>query len=219
MENYEKRYQHYDEKERRFVLPPRTKFNMELLPILQNLVSVGMTESDIGAIVGYQGKHSDDWLNELKRHNPDVKAACKVGKQIADSFLVAQMFRSAIGYEYEEVDEEYKMDEDGELVKVGEKVKKKHQPGNAQLAMFVLTNHLPEQYKHRIETTKKGFLVDVSTELSADQIEKLAGALLEGTRKEIQVEPRKYVESTVIASCMDAGPCVLHGAIDVPETV
>ena len=188
-----KRYQRWMDKERKFVLPPRTEFNLELLPIIQNLVSVGMTESDIGAIVGYQGKNSEKWIAGLKQSNPEVAEACQIGKRIADSFLVAQMYKSAIGYDYQETEQKYKIDkETGDKVLVEEKVLHKHQPGNAQLAMFALTNHLPEQYKHRIDVNKKGFLVDVSTELSADQIEKLAGALLEGTRE------IKHVDSIVV---------------------
>jgi len=35
-------------------------------PIVQNLVATGMTESDIGVIVGFQGKNSNDWLNEFE---------------------------------------------------------------------------------------------------------------------------------------------------------
>jgi len=47
-----------------------------------------------------------------------------LGRQIADSIQVAEMYKSAIGYDYPEVDEEYKVEKDektGEekLVKVG----------------------------------------------------------------------------------------------------
>jgi hypothetical protein len=166
----------WSEKERKFVLPKYTHWDTKFLPVIQNLVSVGMTEADIGAMVGFQGVHAEDWLNELKRHHPEVKEAAAIGKQIADSVLVAQMYRSAVGYDYEEV--EYRRDkETGEMVE--SKRVLKHQPGNAQLAIFMATNHMPDQYKNRVEQTKRSFIINASGEMSEDQISKLAGRLLE----------------------------------------
>jgi len=167
---------------------------MALLPIVQNLVASGMTESDIGVIVGFQGKNSDDWLNELKRHHPEVVDAYKAGRQIADSIQVAQMYKSAIGYDYEEVDEEWEVVQDKTdptklyEVKVGEKRKHRHQPGNAQLAIFLATNRMPEQFKNRVETTKKSFIINGKVELSGDQIERLAGKLFDEARQVKQIE-------------------------------
>lgn len=175
-------------KDRKFTLPLRTRFDMALLPIVQNLVAAGMTESDIGVIVGFQGKNSDDWLNELKRKHPEVMDAYHAGRQIADSIQVAEMYRSAIGYDYEEVDEEFSVNEEGELIKVGEKHKHRHQPGNAQLAIFLATNRMPDQFKNRIETTKKSFTINGQVELSGEQIERLAGKLLDEGRRVKQVE-------------------------------
>lgn len=181
----------WSEKQRKFVLPKYTRFNTILLPVLQNLTALGLTESDIGAIVGFQGKNADDWLNDLKRHHPEVKDACAIGKTVADSFLVAQMFRSAIGYEYEEV--EYKRDkETGEMVEYKRTVR--HQPSNAQLAMFLAVNRMPDQFKQKVEVTKKTFNIDGKIEVSADQIERLAGALINEAKKV------KQVENTVIES-------------------
>ncbi len=184
-------------KERKFKLPPRTRFDMALLPIIQNLVAAGMTESDIGAIVGYQGKNADDWLNELKRQHPEVMDAYKAGRRIADSIQVAEMYKSAIGYDYQEVEEEYKITVDPDTgeeitVKTGAKVKHKHQPGNAQLAIFLATNRMPDQFKNRIEATKKSFIINGQVELSGDQIERLAGKLFDESRKV------KQIESTVV---------------------
>jgi hypothetical protein len=173
----------WSSKQRKYNLPKRTAFDLVLLPILQNLTAVGMTESDIGAIVGFQGKHSEDWLNELKRNHPEVKDACRVGKEIADSFLVAQMYRTAVGYDYAEIEEIYELDGEGNNVQVGAKRKIKHQPANPQMAMFMACNRMPELFKNRVEQTKKSFIISTNGELSGNQIERLAGLLLEESEK------------------------------------
>ena len=129
------------------------------------------------------------FADEFEKNHPEVKDAAQIGKMIADSFLVAQMYKSACGYEY--VEEEWKLDEKThEMVKVKEKVV--HQPANAQLAMFMATNRMPEQFRHKIELTKKGFIIDSTSEVSSDQIERLAGALMDESKRV------KQIESTVI---------------------
>jgi hypothetical protein len=182
-------------KERKFTLPERARFDIRMLPVIQNLVAMGLTESDIGMVVGYQGANTVDWLHNLKKKHPEVVEACKAGARMADSFLVAQMFRSAIGYDY--VEEEWGYNKDGEWVKKKESIK--HQPANAQMAIFMATNRMPEQFKHRVDLTKRGLIIDNTEELSSEQIEKLAGALLEEANKTklltADVVDAKFVET------------------------
>ena len=176
---------HWGDKERKYVLPARTQYDPNFLPVLQNLTALGLTESDIGAIVGYQGAHSEDWLGNLKQRYPEVKEACDIGARTANANLVAHMYKTATGYDY--VEEEYRRDpETGEMVLY--KMVPKHQPGNATMAMFIATNRMPEQFKHRIETTRKSFIIDAKGELSSEQIEKLAGTLMEESRRVKQIE-------------------------------
>lgn len=173
------------EEDRVYKLPLRTKYNPQFLPAIQNLTAMGLTESDIGTIIGFSGKNPDDWINELKRKHPEVRDAAAIGKQIADSFLVAQMYKSACGYEYTK--QKYRKNKDtGEMELIEETVE--HQPANAQLAMFIATNRMPEQFKHKIELSKKGFIIDSSTEATSDQIERLAGALLDESKRVKQIE-------------------------------
>jgi len=184
----------YDESKRVFVLPKGTHFDTRILPIIQNLTAMGLTESDVGTIVGYQGENAVDWIEGLKKHWPDVKDALDIGRKIADSNLVAQMYKSACGYEYTK--RKFKKDkETGEMVLIEEVVE--HQPANAQLAMFVASNRMPEQFKHRIDVTKKGFVIDATQEISAEQIEKLAGALMK------EAEKTKIIESEVIEASFE----------------
>lgn len=175
-------------KERKYVLPKGTRFDTKLIPIIQNLVAAGLTESDIGMIVGYVGENAEDWLKNMKQIHPELKDACKIGKKTSNALLVAQMFRSATGYDYEESDHKPNP-ETGEIEL--DKVKVKHQPGNGALAMFLATNLMPDQFKHKVELTKSGYVLDESSELSSDQIEKLAGRLLEESKrvKELETAP------------------------------
>ena len=176
---------HWGDKERKYVLPERTQYDPNFLPVLQNLVALGLTESDIGAIVGYQGAHSEDWLGNLKQRHPEVQDACEIGARVSNANLVAHMVKAANGYNYEEV--KYRRDTDtGEMVEYERTLK--HHPANPTLAMFVATNRMPDQFKHRIETTRKSFIIDAKGELSSAQIEKLAGTLMEESRRVKQVE-------------------------------
>lgn len=183
----------WDSKERKFVLPKGSQFDTSLLPVIQNLTAQGLTEADIGRIVGFQGAEAASWLSHLKQRNDMVHDAAEVGYRMADAALVAQMYRAAVGYDYEEVEENYGIDKlTGEWGLKGKKVKTKHQPPNPQLAIFLAVNHMPDLYKNRVETTKNGFQIHASTELSAEQIAGLAGKLMDESRK------RKQIDSTVV---------------------
>lgn len=183
----------YDEEQKKFVLQKRSFFDSNWLPIIQNLTAQGFTESEIGAIVGFQGENTQSWIPNLMQANPDVRDALKIGRKVADANLVANMYRSAVGYDYEEYEEEETIDgKDGPSVK--NKIKHKHQPGNAQLAIFLAINHMPEQYKNRVETTRRGFTLNTNVEISSEQIEKLAGKLADTARQVKQIES-KIVET------------------------
>jgi hypothetical protein len=182
----------------KYYLPAKSFFPTSLLPVIQNLTALGLNPSEIGTVCGYSGEHSEDWLRNLKQNNSDVLDAVKEGKKIADAALVAKSYQNACGYDYQETEDLYNEVQDPsdpentKTVKISTKVKTKHQPGNPTLAMFLLTNHLPNLYKNRIEQTRKGFVINATTELSGEQIERLAGALMSG------VQERKQIDSKVI---------------------
>lgn len=174
----------FDENKNKFILKKGSFFDTNLLPIIQNLTAQGFTEAEIGAIVGYQGENAGSWIAGIMKSNPEVKDAIKIGRKIADANLVANMYKSAIGYEYEETEEIVSGD------KITIKKKHKHQPGNSTMQMFLAVNHMPEQYKNRVETTKKGFVLNTNVEISGEQIEKLAGKLLDTAKQVKQVESK-----------------------------
>ncbi len=196
-----KRLKEFDESKRKFVLPKQAHLDLALLPVIQNILAMGGTEADVGMIVGFQGEDARDWLHNRAKSSEDVKLAIKAGHRMANALLVAQMFRSAIGYDYDETVDEYKYyDHAGtklkKPVKVSTKVYKKHQPGNALLATFLSENRMPDLFKRRVELTKKNLNFNVDVEATADQIAELAGKVVEFANE------RKQIKSTVI----DLGP-------------
>lgn len=196
-------------KDKKFVREKGTKYSSELLPILQNLTALGFTESDVGVIAGYQGKRSRDWLDNLKKHYPDVKLACQAGAQLANINLVSKMYQAAVGYDYVEKEQEYTFVQDPKdatktkRVLVKEKEKTKHNYGSPHLAMFLACNRMPEYFSNRVEITKKGLSVHLDGELSGAQIERLAGKLIEAAveKKEdskLPIEPEKLADKKVL---------------------
>jgi hypothetical protein len=178
----------YDDEQQKYVLQKRSYFDSNWLPIIQNLTAQGFTEAEIGAVVGYQGENTGIWISNLMQANPEVKDALKTGRRIADANLVANMYHTAVGYDYEEVEEI----ETPKGVTIKRKLK--HQPGSPQMQIFLACNHMPELYKNRVETTKRGFTLNTNVEISGEQIEKLAGKLLDTARQVKQIQS-KVVET------------------------
>lgn len=181
----EKKKSSWDQKERKFKLNPYARFDSSMLPMIQNLLGSGCTVKDIGMIVGYQGNQAENWLMNLKRRNEDVALACDTGYQMANTMLIAQCFREAVGYDYQEEDVEYKMIQDPQNptelkeIPIKKTVHHKKKVGNPQLLMFMMENHMPEDYKRRQEIIRKNLNWDLKTEPTAAQIDKLFGKLCE----------------------------------------
>lgn len=177
-------------KKRKHKLHKNAKFDTTLIEPIKNMISFGFTEKDIGLLIGVSGLTIKKW----KQRYPDLKEACQEAKSVAASHLVAQMVRTAMGYRYEEVVNTYvprrelleaeelegldELDPD-EMVLKSRKVTEKHQPGNAQLAMFVATNILPRQFSNRFEIDKKESKIVIKAELTGEEIRGFAGKLLE----------------------------------------
>jgi len=139
-----------------YQLALRSRFNADLLPAIQNLTSLGCSESDIGVILGYSGKNPREWLAGLKKRNIDVAEACALGKKMARIALVARAFQAAVGYDYTETDIIYRMcDKDGvELKKpipIEKKVKEKHAKSNPEMIKRLLSKCFPEEFEEDLE--------------------------------------------------------------------
>jgi len=186
----------WDKKERKWELAPGARWDEALLPVIQNLAAQGCTESDIGMILGASPERAKDLVVGLKRNHKDVRQAWEAGTRMANVLLVAQMLRSAIGYDYVDEDEEYKYVQDPsdptklKEILVGKKVRKRTQPANAALAMFMAANRMPDQFVDRKVLEQRSIELKLDHIPTTDQIETLAGKLasLKDNRKIIEAE-------------------------------
>ena len=148
----------------KYQLALHSKFNPALLPAISNLVGLGMSESDIGIIVGYSGKNPREWLAGLKKRNQDVKEACEVGKKMANVALVSRAWQLAVeGYDYLEEETTYKI-VDGERVETDFKTKKKPVKPNTALLQILLRSRLPEDFSQTIKIDKRTMNIDMDSE-------------------------------------------------------
>lgn len=188
----------YSDKKRVFELPKGTLYNAAHLPVIQNLTALGFPAADIGMILGYAGKDARQFIKNLKKNHLDVAKAIRIGNEMANAALVAKMFQSAIGYDFEEEEIKFesktKFDDKGKAevidVPVEKKKKRKHFAGSPQLAMFLAANRMPQSFVNRLEIHKKDF--DLFKETPEEVIKKLAGKLIEYS------QTRKKVKSKVI---------------------
>ena len=188
------------------------KYNYDFVQIASRLVAAGMTEKDIGYVLGVKPTTIAKWkqrYSEFKLATDSNSSA----KKIAVSHLVANGLRSAMGFDYEEVDQvlekvknpDYDADdpdckEDEYILAVKKETRKlKHRPPDKDLLFFFLIN-LDNEYHSinslKIEQTKKNLNVNITGNLESGDIRKLAGAAFQEADA---IDKRtKKVESKVI---------------------
>lgn len=179
------------------IVKRKTKLDMVLLPIIKNLAAKGLTEADIGMIIGYTGRNPGKFLTELSEKYPDVAIALQVGKNLADTELVTTAFETAIGYRYVEETKEYKYvdveDADGnvtgrEKVLVKSKRTPKIQRADASVLKMLLMSRLPDQFTD----TKKAQDIDplIDGDSTEAELLRFAGAIMKIAKntKEVKSE-------------------------------
>jgi hypothetical protein len=128
-------------------LRKNAKFNYKYVELAANLVASGHSEEDLAFVFGVATPTVKSW----KKRYPQFARACANGRTLAKNHAVANGLRTAAGYDYEEVQEEYLRkpveQEDGsikdEMVLAKRKVSKKHVPANPTLNMFYVCNMDP----------------------------------------------------------------------------
>lgn len=171
---------------------PVKNVTTELALLAKDLIASGQTEADIGVITGVLGKDSKTWLADLKKECTSVDEFIELARKRADIALVAAAIEAAMGYDYEEVDQEYLSvpagkDVNGKTIKKvvegNRKVKKRHARKNESLLKFILKNRLPEYFQDvsKVEVNKKSIEIK---EITAHEIEQFAGKLLETVKNE-----------------------------------
>lgn len=151
--------------------------------LLQNNQSV----ADIGTIVGALGEDSLRWLKDLKAECATVDEFIEIATKRADIALIVAAVKCALGYEYQETDQNFLRvpagyDEAGKPlmreVPSNKKVKTKRALPNEALLRFILKCRLPEYFQdtQRIEINKKVIEIKGDAE---KQIRELSRSLLE----------------------------------------
>jgi hypothetical protein len=182
-----------------FVRPKDSRFDASDLPVIQNLLALDYTPTQVGMILGYQGDLAKGWkISATRTLGDDARQAINLGLQAADAAIVKNLVKEAFGYEWEEVKTTYKAvpkydaiegEESIEMVPVAETRTKKRQPGNAKLAELLAVNRLPDDFKKVSEVKKFDWKVETKT--TEEQITELIGRLLDAARP-------KQVESTIL---------------------
>jgi hypothetical protein len=179
----------------------KIKFDLALLPVIQNLASLGKTEADIGMIIGYSGRKPGKFIAQLKKECPDVAIALEVGRRLADIELVTTAFEAAVGYDYTEMTRDYKFveirdEETGELIRrektlVKEKKSDKKQRPDSAILKMLLLSRLPDYF---IDSKKVTLTQIMEADPTEDEIRRFAGKLM------ALVNPTKVIEAQVIDS-------------------
>ncbi|API89038.1 transposase [Marinilactibacillus sp. 15R] len=120
----------------------------------------GLTDEQIAHNIGIQRPTLYDW----KKKHSDISDALKRGKEVVDRQVENALFKSATGYEYEEVTKE--------LTDVGMRVTKivtKQVSPNPTSAIFWLKNRKPAEWRDKTEvdaTVKHDKLGSILEQLS-----------------------------------------------------
>ena len=186
------------------------KYDMSFVQIAARLVAAGMTEKDVGYVLGVKPATIKQW----KQRYPEFMEATgskSSAKQIAVAHLIASGLQAAMGYDYEDVDQtlnmrenpEYDSDVEGSeefiLTVIKETRKTKHRPPDKDLLQFFLLNLTDEYHNTKtvtINETKKQLNVNITGHLESSDIRKLAGAAFK-TADDMD-KSTKRVESKVI---------------------
>ena len=188
------------------------KYNFDFVQIASRLVAAGMTEKDVGYVLGVKPTTISKWkqrYGEFKLATDSKSSA----KKIAVSHLVANGLRSAMGYDYEEVDQVFETIEnpaydstdenckEESFIRIMKKetVKLKHRPPDKDMLFFFLIN-LDDEYHNvrsiQVEQTKKQVNVSITGHLESSDIRKLAGAAFKTA--DILDKRTKVIESKII---------------------
>lgn len=159
------------------------------------LVAAGFEEKDLGYVFGCAKQTIKSW----KKRYPEFKDSCSEGKRREKKKLVAKALLSAVGYDYTTCKTRTIKDADGNVTKVEETKFDNHQAANDRLLVFLLCN-IDHQLgdnewisKQKLEIEQnKNVTLNITGDVAAEQISKLAGKLLE------EGQERKPVESRII---------------------
>lgn len=131
------------------------KYNAVKLKECEEWISVhGLMEhggamlKDYCAEMGIDEKTHNNWMRKPE-YVEIVNRAKDAFKRSLTCDLAVSLAEAAKGYDYEEKEDVYKTNKDGEKILIQTKTKKVHVHANVGAAIFLLTNLAPDQYQNR----------------------------------------------------------------------
>lgn len=142
-----------------------TKFTDVIAAKILELAQMGKTDVQIAEITGI----AERTLNYWKTNYPDFLQSLKEAKGLADQMVEASLFKTALGYDHETIEEA--INERGEVVQLR---KEKHYPPNTTAQIFWLKNRKPENWRDKTEvvntiTEEVTFKIDWEDEYEPSQ--------------------------------------------------
>jgi hypothetical protein len=111
----------------------------------------GLTDEEIDDRMGIGARTLYEWINRF----PQIQQNLKIGKEDADLAVENALFKSACGYDYEEVTEELKWDHKTKsFVMMVTKRQKKHMPASQTAQIFWLKNRRAENWRDKVDNSK-----------------------------------------------------------------
>lgn len=118
---------------------------------LQGWKRNGLTDEQIAEKMGINRQTLYKWINKYG----DIGDSLKIGKEDADLIVENALFKSACGYDYEEVTEELKYDRKTRTyVMMVTKRQKKHMPSSQTAQIFWLKNRRAENWRDKVDNSK-----------------------------------------------------------------
>lgn len=120
------------------------------LILLQGWARDGLSDEQIAHNMGIAPKTLWEW----KAKYSEISSALKKTKEVVDKEVENALYKSAMGYDYEEITEQRRYNKDtGKYEMVVTERKVKHQPPNTASIIFWLKNRKPDTWKDKQEIT------------------------------------------------------------------
>lgn len=123
----------------------------EGLVLLKAWARDGYTDEMLAQKMGISTSTLYDWKGKY----PEISEALKKGKEFVDVQVENALLKRALGFEYDEVMEEAKTDEYGNITEKHKKITKKMIPPDTGAAMAWLKNRCPKKWRndqeHKVE--------------------------------------------------------------------
>ena len=120
------------------------------LTLIEGWARSGLTDEQIAHNIGIRRETLYDWINK----HPNISNALKKGKEVADFEVENAMFKSALGYEFEEVKTYIEDSGNGKKKRI-EKTKK-HIAPNVTAQIFWLKNRKSAEWRDKQNVEHSG---------------------------------------------------------------